>query len=93
MSKGKMFKKIINSIITCPVTDVVHTELQATGEHIRTRKLQGTYTRNEENPEEGRWSYLKDTEPQDKKAPPDPPAWKSDAEPTIGALKHAQIIQ
>ena len=70
----KSNKKIINSIITCPVTDVVHTELQATGEHIRTRKLRGTYTRNEENPEEGRWSYLKDTEPQDKKAPPDPPA-------------------
>ena len=62
---------MINSIITCPVTDVVHTELKATGEHIETKKLRGTYTRNKENAEEGMWSYLEDTEPQNKKAPPD----------------------
>ena len=33
-----------------------------------TRKAHGTYTQNKENREEGKWSYLKDPKPPNKKA-------------------------
>ena len=64
----KKNKKLTNQIIVCAVNDVVHTELQATGDHIMTRKAHGTYTQNQENREEGKWSYLKDPKPPNKKA-------------------------
>ena len=56
----KNHKKVLNSIISCPVNDVVHTELKADGDHIMTKKLQGSYEKSQTNNQEGQWSYLKD---------------------------------
>ena len=65
----KNHKKVLNSIISCPVNDVVHTELKADGDHIMTKKLQGSYEKSQTNNQEGKWSYLKDPKHMGGRAP------------------------